>query len=160
MITVNVERTVELSADVVWEEMRHFDRVLNWVPGGSDSTIEVVGSGVGAVRDITLATQGYVQHRLVAYDDAKRTFSYQLTAGKPIGMQDYIVVATVTPVASGGCTIRWVGEMTADGSLDEAEVGRALEIALGNMVSGMVALLAGAEPEFASQPNERWQLER
>lgn len=160
MINIEVVRTADLSADIVWEEMRHFDRVLKWVPGGAESTISVTGEGVGAVRDITLATQGYVQHRMVAFDDALRMFSYELTAGKPIGMQDYTVVATVTPIDAGHCTIRWAGKMTADGSLDEGEVGRALEVALGNMVTGTIAVLKGELPDFSQQPNESWQLER
>ena len=158
MIEIEHKRDTDLSADVVWAEIRHFDRVLKWVPGGEDSTISVMGEGVGAVRDITLVTQGYVQHRLIAFDDEKRMFSYELTAGKPIGMQDYAVVATVTPTDDSHCTIRWAGKMNADGSLDEVEVGRALEVALGNMTTGIIALLKGEEPVFVLQPNEDWQL--
>lgn len=160
MIEIEHRRDVDLAADAVWEEMRHFDRVLRWVPRGAESTIAVRGEGIGAVRDIRLATQGYVQHRLVAFDDGQRTFSYELTAGKPIGMQKYIVVATVTPIDARRCTIRWAGTMTAEASLDEAEVGHALEVALGNMTSGLVALLKGEVPVFARQPNEAWQLHR
>ena len=160
MIEVEHRRDIDLSADTVWEEIRHFDRVLNWIPRGEESTIAVKGKGIGAVRDIQLATQGYVQHRLVAFDDEARMFSYELTAGKPIGMQDYIVVATVTPIDADRCTIRWAGTMTADASLDEAEIGSALEVALGNMTSGIVARLKGEAPEFSAQPNEDWQLNR
>jgi hypothetical protein len=160
MIEVEHRRDIDLSADTVWEEIRHFDRVLNWIPRGEESTITVKGKGIGAVRDIQLATQGYVQHRLVAFDDEARMFSYELTAGKPIGMQDYIVVATVTPIDADRCTIRWAGTMTADSSLNEAEIGRALEVALGNMTSGIVARLKGEAPDFAQQPNEDWQLNR
>lgn len=158
MIEVNVERETDLSAAVVWEEIRHFDRVLKWIPGGETSSIEVKGEGVGAVRDIHLSTQGYVQHRLVAFDPEQRSFSYTLTAGKPIGMQDYVVVASVTPKDRGGCVIRWFGRMTADTSLDEQVVGAALAVALGNMTSGIVARLKGQQPVFSSQPNEDWQL--
>lgn len=158
MIEIDVRRDVDLSADTVWEEVRHFDRVLQWIPGGAESTIKVNGEGVGAVRDIELSTQGYVQHRLVAYDDEQRMFSYELTAGKPIGMQDYTVVATVTPIDSDHCTIRWAGKMTADSSLNEAETGRALEVALGNMTTGIIARLKGQQPDFAEQPNEDWQM--
>ena len=158
MIEIEHRRDTDLSADAVWEEVRHFDRVLQWVPGGNESTITVQGEGVGAVRDIELATQGYVQHRLVAFDDDERMFSYELTAGKPIGMQDYTVVATVTPIDDGHCTIRWAGKMTADASLDESEIGRALEVALGNMTTGIIARLKGEVPNFVGQPNEDWQL--
>lgn len=160
MIDIQVRRDTDLSADAVWEEMRHFDRLLKWVPGGDESTISVKGEGVGAVRDVQLVTQGYVQHRLVAFDDEQRMFSYELTGGKPVGMQDYTVVATVTPIDEDHCTIRFAGRMTADSSLDEAEVGRAVEAALGNMVTGTIAVLKGEAPDFAHQPNEDWQLRR
>ena len=159
MIEIEHSRTTDLPATTVWEEIRHFDRVLKWVPRGAESTIVVRGTGIGAVRDIHLATQGYVQHRLIAFDDELRTFSYELTAGKPIGMQDYTVVATVTPIDAHHCTIRWAGRMTADASLDEIEIGRALEVALGNMTTGIIARLKGERPVFVEQPNEDWQLQ-
>jgi hypothetical protein len=66
----------------------------------------------------------------------------------------------VTPIDEDHCTIRWAGKMTADASLDEAEIGHALEVALGNMTSGIVARLKGEAPDFARQPNEDWQLKR
>ena len=158
MIEIEHRRDTDLSPDTVWAELRHFDRVLNWIPGGDQSTITVHGEGVGAVRELHLATQGPVRHRLLVLDDERRTLSYELTGGKPIGMQDYVVVATVTPTDTGGCTIRWSGKMTADASLDEKAVGRALEVALGNMTTGLIARLKGEAPAFAQQPNEDWQL--
>ena len=158
MIEIEHRRDTDLSADAVWEELRHFDRVLNWIPGGDQSTITVQGEGVGATRELQLATQGPVGHRLLILDDERRMLSYELTDGKPIGMQDYVVVATVTPTDGGGCTIRWSGRMTADASLDEEAVGRALEVALANMTTGLIARLKGEAPIFAQQPNEDWQL--
>ena len=151
MIEIECARDLEFAADVVWEEVRHFDRVLNWVPRGDESTIEVSGQGVGMQRDIELATMGYVQHRLEMLDDERRTFSYSLTGGKPLGMKEYVVVATVTPIDEGRCTLRWSGRMTGDGSLDEAEIGRALEMALANMTTGIAAALKGEAPDFTAQ---------
>ena len=98
MKTVEVIRTTEIPAEIIWDEMKHFDRVLRWVPGGDKSTISVKGKGIGAIRDINLITQGYVQHELVAYNDNDYSFSYKLTDGKPVGMQDYVVVAKITPI--------------------------------------------------------------
>ena len=160
MIEFEVRHDTDLSAEQVWEEMRHFDRVLKWIPGGDKSSMSVTGEGVGAVRDIQLATQGYVQHHLAAYDEKQRTFAYELTGGKPIGMQDYRVVASVTPIDNAHCTICWAGKMTADESLNEIEVGHALEVALGNMVIGTIAVIKGEAPNFEQQPNEDWQLRR
>jgi len=152
MINIEHKRDIDLSADAVWAEMRQYERVLEWIPRGDESTITVVGEGVGAVRDIQLATMGYVQHKMLAFDDAARSFSYELTEGKPLGMQDYCVVATVTPIDDGHCTIRWAGEMNGDGSRDEAEIGNALESALGNMTTGIIAVVKGEKPDFANQP--------
>ena len=158
MIEVQHRRDTDLPADVVWAELRHFDRVLHWIPGGDQSTITVHGEGVGAIRELQLATQGPVQHRLLVLDDERRTLSYELTAGKPIGMQDYVVVATVAANDDGGCSIRWSGKLTAAASVDESLVGRALEVALANMTTGLIARLKGAAPAFVQQPNEDWQL--
>jgi hypothetical protein len=157
MISINVEREVDLPAETIWEEMKHFDRVLRWVPGGDKSTISVKGEGVGAIRDINLITQGYVQHQLIAFDNEKRMFSYKLTAGKPVGMENYTVVASVTPIDKNNCKIQWAGEMESDSRVDENKVGVALEAALGNMVTGTIALLKGEKPVFREQPLEDWQ---
>ena len=157
MIRINVEREVDLSAETIWEEMKHFDRVLRWVPGGDKSTISVKGNGVGAIRDINLITQGYVQHQLIAFDNEERMFSYKLTAGKPVGMENYTVVASVTPIDKNNCKIQWAGEMESDSRVDENKVGVALEAALGNMVTGTIALLKGEKPVFSEQPLEDWQ---
>ena len=157
MIRINVEREVDLSAETIWEEMKHFDRVLRWVPGGDKSTISVKGKGVGAIRDINLITQGYVQHQLIAFDNEERMFSYKLTAGKPVGMEDYTVVASVTPIDKNNCKIQWAGEMKSDSRVDENKVGVALEAALGNMVTGTIALLKDEKPVFVKQPLEDWQ---
>ena len=98
MKKVEVIRIADIPAQVIWDEMKHFDRVLRWVPGGNKSTISVKGQGIGAIRDIELVTQGYVQHELVAYNEKDYSFSYKLTNGKPVGMQDYKVIAKIIPI--------------------------------------------------------------
>ena len=62
MKTVEISRVADIPSEIIWDEMKHFDRVLRWVPGGSESTISVKGNGGGAIRDINLITHGYVQH--------------------------------------------------------------------------------------------------
>ena len=117
MKTVEVIRTTEIPAKIIWDEMKHFDRVLRWVPGGAKSTISVKGKGIGAIRDINLITQGYVQHELVAYNDNDYSFSYKLTGGKPVGMHDYVVVAKITPINDQVSEIKWTGKVSSDLSL-------------------------------------------
>ena len=157
MKTVEVSRITDIPSEVIWNEMKHFDRVLNWVPGGNESSISVKGKGVGAIRDITLITQGYVQHELVAYSDKELSFSYKLTDGKPVGMQDYVVVAKIIPIDDNNSEIRWVGKVESDKRLNEDDVAEALSVALNNMVTGLIALLKNQEPVFVHQPLEDWQ---
>ena len=157
MKTVEVSRITDIPSQTIWNEMKHFDRVLNWVPGGNESSISVKRKGVGAIRDITLITQGYVQHELVAYSDKELSFSYKLTDGKPVGMQDYVVVAKIIPIDENNSEIRWLGKVKSDKRLNEDDVAEALSVALNNMVTGLIALLKNQEPVFVHQPLEDWQ---
>jgi len=157
MKTVEVIRIADIPAQVIWDEMKHFDRVLRWVPGGNESKISVKGHGVGAIRDIELVTQGYVQHELVAYNEKDYSFSYKLTDGKPVGMEDYIVVAKITSINKQKSEIRWSGKVTSDKRLDENDVALALETALNNMITGLIAFIKKKEPVFIQQPLENWQ---
>ena len=157
MKSVEVIRIANIPAEIIWDEMKHFDRVLRWVPGGNESTISVRGNGVGAIRDIELVTQGYVQHKLVAYSEKDYSFSYKLTDGKPVGMQNYIVIAKITPINQQKSEIRWSGEVTSDKRLNENDVAEALSTALNNMITGLIALIKKEKPVFVDQPLENWQ---
>tara|TARA_B100000965_G_scaffold205035_1_gene171188 strand:+ start:199 stop:687 length:489 start_codon:yes stop_codon:yes gene_type:complete len=158
MKTVEVSRITNISSEIIWDEMKHFDRVLNWVPGGDKSTISVKGKGVGAIRDINLITQGYVQHELIAFSDKDLSFSYKLTNGKPVGMQDYIVIAKIIPIDDSNSEIRWLGKVISDNRLNEDDVAEALSVALNNMITGLIALLKKQQPVFTYQPLENWQI--
>ena len=157
MENVVVSRIAEIPAETIWDEMKHFDRVLRWVPGGDKSTISVKGIGVGAVRDINLITQGYVQHELIAYSDENFSFSYKLKDGKPVGMQDYVVVAKIIPINNKSCEINWSGKVVSDERVDEKDVAKALSVALNNMITGLIALIEKQKPVFVYQPLEDWQ---
>ena len=157
MKTVEVSRVANIPSEIIWDEMKHFDRVLRWVPGGSESTISVEGKGVGAIRDINLITQGYVQHELIAYSDQDLSFSYKLTDGKPVGMQDYVVVAKIIPINGNSSEIRWSGKVESDKRLNEDDVAEALSVALNNMITGLIALIEKQKPVFVHQPLEDWQ---
>jgi len=157
MKSVEVIRIANIPAEIIWDEMKHFDRVLRWVPGGNESTISVRGHGIGAIRDIELVTQGYVQHELVAYSEKDYSFSYKLTDGKPVGMQDYIVVAKITPINQQKSEIRWSGKVTSDKRLNENDVAKALSAAMIKIITGQIALIKKEKPIFVDQPLENWQ---
>jgi hypothetical protein len=72
-------------------------------------------------------------------------------------MQDYIVVAKITPINKQKSEIRWSGKVTSDKRLDENNVAEALSTALNNMISGLIALIKKEKPIFVIQPLEDWQ---
>ena len=72
-------------------------------------------------------------------------------------MQDYLVVAKITPINKQKSEIRWSGKVTSDKRLDENDVAEALSTALNNMISGLIALIEKEKPVFFDQPLEDWQ---
>ena len=94
---------------------------------------------------------------LIAYSDTDLSFSYKLTDGKPVGMQDYVVVAKIIPINSNKSEIRWSGKVESDKRLNEDDVAEALSVALNNMITGLIALIENQKPVFVHQPLEDWQ---
>ena len=94
---------------------------------------------------------------MIAYSDKDLSFSYKLTDGKPVGMQDYVVVAKILPINNNSSEIRWTGRVESDERLNEDDVAEALSVALNNMITGLIALIEKQEPVFVYQPLEDWQ---
>ena len=143
---INVEHTTTLAASIddVWAELSQYDRVLNWIPYGRESTIEITGEGIGMIRDLHLADLGYVQHRLDIMDHDKKEIGYTLTGGLPLGMKNYSMVASLSPLDGEKCVISWRGRMEGDGSQDEAEIAAGLLNAVVKMTEGLEAASKGA----------------
>ena len=130
-----------------WAVVRDFGSLLKWVRGGSEGSIRLTGDGVGMLRDLVLPAVGSVQHRLDELDDDAHRITYSLTAGKPLGMAEYSVSATLIERNGPGCTIEWAGEFNAEpgAALDEMAAG--LENAYEGMSTLLNELLVGRRSE-------------
>ncbi|MEO1438253.1 MAG: SRPBCC family protein, partial [Bacteroidota bacterium] len=76
-------KTVDLSADQVWEQLRIMDNID--VLSSSVVKVEWTGNhGVGGTRVCTAAEgQGYFKESIVAFSDAERSYSYAVVEGVP-----------------------------------------------------------------------------
>lgn len=80
---ITVVRTVDLSADELWEQLRIMDNIDQL----SSMVAEVKWTGdrgVGGQRVCTSADgQGYFKESIVEFSDAERTYSYAVVEGVP-----------------------------------------------------------------------------
>jgi len=84
MATITAERIIEAPADAVWEVIAHqFDRVGEWATAIPTSTASVgINANVGApvmgrvcFTDVQMVPE--VEERIVAYDEADRSLTYE-----------------------------------------------------------------------------------
>lgn len=113
---------VGADAGEVWRLVRNFDGLPEWHPAIATSRLESgTADGVGAVRVLELADGGTVRERLVALDDAARTYTYDIL-DSPFAVRFYRSTIRVTPVtASGETFVDWWCEYDADAA-HEAEL--------------------------------------
>jgi hypothetical protein len=142
MTTVNYDENLPISATEAWAVLADFAGFLKWAAGGPSggATLEIMGDeGIGMIRRMTIPGLGIVGERLVRRDADNMVLSYEISEGKPLGMDSYIAVVTLTDTGDGACHIDWQGTMTAVEGADEAAVADSL---LGSFIGMSEALKA------------------
>ncbi|MFN2322750.1 MAG: SRPBCC family protein [Trueperaceae bacterium] len=104
MVETHVERTLEVSAQRVWDVLRSFGGIESYLPMIARS--EVRGSGAGAVRMCTTQDGGRIEERLESLDDAAMRLVYTIVDG-PMPIEDYHSTMRVEPAGDDRCTVSW-----------------------------------------------------
>lgn len=86
MIEIDVRTTIPAPADAVWNELRSFEGIENWLPMIERS--EVRGRGAGATRVCTTGDGGRLVERLEDVDDGERRPVYTIQEA-PMPLEDY-----------------------------------------------------------------------
>jgi carbon monoxide dehydrogenase subunit G len=120
MVSVKVSERVETTADRVWDLFRDFGGVQRFSAG--IEKVEVSGSGIGAVRTLSLPGGLSLQERLEAFDDRGRRLQYAIVAG-PIPVSNYLATIEVKDEGKA-CRIDWSSHFEPKGITDDQ--GRAL----------------------------------
>jgi carbon monoxide dehydrogenase subunit G len=116
MVSVKVSERVEASADAVWELFRDFGGIQRFSAGFEK--VEVTGSGIGAIRTITLPGGVALQERLEAFDDRGRRLQYAIVGG-PIPVSGYLATIEVKDEGPKACRIDWSSHFEPKGISEE-----------------------------------------
>lgn len=133
MYKVLVERTLDMPRKKVFDTLVGFGGLEKILPDMIDS-LEVTGSGLGALRTVKLKDGGTVIERLdVAHDDS--VFAYTITHNDALPFKNYCAVVTL--VDAGNNTVaRWGSNWEADGATD-AEIVEMLDGLYGSLLDGL-----------------------
>ena len=115
MLSVKVSERVETAADRVWELFRDFGGIQRFTSGFEK--VEVSGTGIGAVRTITLPGGAALQERLEAFDDRGRKLQYAIVGG-PIPVANYLATIEVRDEGKA-CRIDWSSHFEPKGISDD-----------------------------------------
>ena len=102
MIRVYVSSVIDAPADTVWQAVRDFNGLPNWVPVVAESRIEnqQPADKVGCIRNFRLKDGGLIREQLLALSDYDYTCSYSILES-PLGVDNYVATLKLTPVTDG-----------------------------------------------------------
>ena len=118
MAKVEVSEAIAASAAKVWELLRDFGGISRWA-GPMLQSVEVEGSGVGAVRRAGLPGGLSLAERLEAFDDRGRRLSYSIVEKSPIPVRSYLATMKVVETGANACRLDWSSTFEPDGATDE-----------------------------------------
>jgi len=104
-----------IPADQVWQLIGGLGSLPDWIPAISNLEL---GEG-GRIRRFSLPGAAFIE-RLMAFDEAGRTYSYAIVES-PVAQKDYLSVIRVIDLGEAGSRVEWSGTFTPVG-LSDAEV--------------------------------------
>jgi mxaD protein len=109
VLKVSKSVAINASAAKVWEQTRNFSGLNTWHPAvESDKVVEGSDNKVGAVRVLTLKGGGTIREKLLAYNDARRTFKYSILEGV-LPVSNYTSTFSVVPTGKNSSKVTWSG---------------------------------------------------
>jgi len=123
MANISMRTTIHASADAVWQTIRDFNAAPRYIAAIANSVMQ--GSGVGAVRTLTLQDGAQVVERLESLDHQARTLSYSI-ASAPLPLAHYVSTMRVQDLGGGRCELRWSPTFEPQG-VTEAEAKQLVE---------------------------------
>ncbi|MGK2871994.1 MAG: SRPBCC family protein [Alphaproteobacteria bacterium] len=104
MTTAKVSEDVNANADLVFAKLGDFAGI----EGELIKSKKITGSGIGCLREITLANGARVVERLDNQDPNSRTQTYSIqNDDHPLPFKAYVATLIVTPTAANQCRVDW-----------------------------------------------------
>jgi hypothetical protein len=113
MSRIQVIATIPAGPQAIWDVVGDFAAIAKWHPAIAESRAE--GTGLGALRRLTLVNGDRLVERLEEFNDSERYYSYSLVEG-PLPVSDYYATLRVRAAYDApSSTIEWTGAFTARG---------------------------------------------
>jgi hypothetical protein len=112
MIRVITSSVIDAPVQRVWQVIRDFNALPQWVPAIADSLIEGGGPAdrVGCVRSFHTRDGGHLREQLLALSDHLYSFSYAILES-PLGVENYTAGVKLTAITDGNRTFaEWWAE--------------------------------------------------
>jgi Polyketide cyclase / dehydrase and lipid transport len=122
VIRVYVSSVIDAPADTVWQTVRDFNGLPNWVPAVADSRIEnnLPSDKVGCIRNFHLKDGGLLREQLLSLSDFDYQCSYSILES-PMGVSNYVATLKLTPVTDGNRTFaEWSAEFDCEPACERA----------------------------------------
>lgn len=119
MAKVAMKTVVKTSPEQLWETIRDFNGLAKFVEAVASSTQE--GSGVGALRTLTLQDGGVIVEKLESLDDGARSLTYSIV-DSPLPVAEYLSRMQVSRGAAGESTLEWSSTFAPKGVSEQEAV--------------------------------------
>jgi hypothetical protein len=138
MAEVVVKQTIHVSPEAVWETLRKFGDLEEFLPMVASCRLE--GSGVGAKRTLVTRDGAEILEELVALDDQERTLRYKIL-DSPLPFDDYLATVRVRSIDNHHSEIDWSSTFQPEGApeADAVEMVRGIYAAA---INGLEQLLS------------------
>ena len=123
MANVSMNATIPASAAEVWKIISDFNGLPKFVAAIVNSTME--GSGIGAVRTLTLGDGGQILEKLEGLDEQAQSLTYSIV-NSPLPLENYLATVQVKDLGENQCEIVWSSTFDPKGA-PEAEAKKVVE---------------------------------
>ncbi|WP_020206681.1 MULTISPECIES: SRPBCC family protein [Cupriavidus] len=145
MASASATITIPASPERVWQLIGGFNALPDWLPYIPSSEL----SEGGRVRRLATPGGDVIVERLLAFDEANRSYSYAILEA-PFPVTGYRSTLQVRPAGDGqGARVDWSGEFTPAG-VGDAEAERLFEGIYRDGLQALAAAFAGGGPGAAS----------
>jgi len=121
MAGVSIAEPIAAPAARVWDLIRDFGGISDWLPAAEAS--EADGTGVGAIRKLALAGGARADERLAAFDDAARSYTYTVI-DSTLPMTGYRATIRVAEAGDEACILHWSSTFQPVGVPDEEMIAQ------------------------------------
>ena len=120
MASVSMSTTINTDVVEAWKTISDFNGLPKFISAIATSTME--GSGVGAVRTLTLQDGGQIVEKLESCDESALTLSYSIVKS-PLPLENYLAIMKLKDLGGGKCELSWSSTFDPKGAPAEEAQG-------------------------------------